>query len=91
MKKAELVSAVAEKTGLSKKDAAAAVDATFGAIADSLVKGDGLSLVGFGTFSISDRKERTGRNPRTNEATVIPASKNVKFKAGKALKDSINA
>ena len=86
MNKAELVSAMAEKTALSKKDAEAALKAFTDIVAEELKKGEKIQLVGFGTFEVSERAERTGRNPQM----VIPASKAPKFKAGKALKDLIN-
>lgn len=89
MTKVELVNAVAEKAGLSKKDSEKAVAAVFAAITDTLKAGDKLSLVGFGTFEVKERKERTGINPRTKEAITIAASKSPVFKAGKALKDSV--
>ncbi len=90
MNKNELVSAVAEKTGLSKNDAARAVDSVFESITDTLIQGDEIRLVGFGTFSVSERAASQGRNPRTGEAIQIPASKQPKFKAGKGLKDAVN-
>ncbi|MEG0540917.1 MAG: HU family DNA-binding protein [Angelakisella sp.] len=89
MTKVELVNAVAEKAGLSKKDSEKAVAAVFGAITDTLKAGEKLSLVGFGTFEVKERKERTGINPRTKETIKIAASKSPTFKAGKALKDAI--
>lgn len=89
MTKVELVNAVAEKAGLSKKDSEKAVAAVFGAITDTLKSGEKLSLVGFGTFEVKERKERTGINPRTKETIQIAASKSPTFKAGKALKDAI--
>jgi DNA-binding protein HU-beta len=87
----ELVSAMADKTGLSKKDAEAALKAFTDVVAEELKKGEKIQLVGFGTFEISERAARTGRNPQTGKEMTIPASKAPKFKAGKALKDSINA
>ncbi len=90
MKKVELVEAVAKKTGLTKADATRAIDATFGAITEALVKGDKVPLVGFGTFGVSERAAREGRNPRTGEVVPIAARKAVTFKAGSALKDAIN-
>ncbi|WP_071434452.1 HU family DNA-binding protein [Angelakisella massiliensis] len=89
MTKVELVSAVAEKTGLSKKDSEKAVAAVFGSITEALQAGDKFSLVGFGTFEVKERKERSGINPRTQEPITIAASKTPVFKAGKALKDAI--
>ena len=91
MKKVELVEAIAEKAGLTKADAGRALDATFAAITEALVKGDKISLVGFGTFEVSKRAAREGRNPQSGEVMKIAASKAPKFKAGKALKDMINA
>lgn len=90
MNKAELVSAVAEKAALSKKDAENAVKAFTEVVAEELKKGQKIQLVGFGTFEVSERAARTGRNPQTGKEMKIPASKAPKFKAGKALKDAIN-
>ncbi len=90
MNKSELIEAVAAAADLTKADAGRAIDATVAAITDTLSKGDSLSLIGFGTFSISNRAARTGRNPRTGEAIQIKAAKLPKFKAGKALKDAVN-
>ena len=90
MKIVELVEAVATATGLTKADSARAIDATFAAITAALVKGDKVPLVGFGTFGVSERAAREGRNPRTGEVVTIAARKAVTFKAGSALKDSIN-
>ncbi|MEC9407700.1 MAG: HU family DNA-binding protein [Pseudomonadota bacterium] len=89
MNKTELTLLVAESTGLSKADAARAVDAVFDGITASLKKGDKVSLVGFGTFAVRDRAARTGRNPKTGETIEIAAGKTPGFKAGKALKDAI--
>ena len=91
MNKAELIEAVASRGNLSKTDAGGAVDAVFGAIEGALSKGDSVSLIGFGTFSVSDRAARTGRNPRTGETIQIQASRAAKFKAGKGLKDAVNS
>ncbi len=91
MNKAELVSAMAEKAALSKKDAEAALKAMTDVVAEELKKGEKVQLVGFGTFEVAAREARTGRNPRTGAEMTIPASKAPKFKAGKALKDMINA
>ena len=91
MNKTELVAAVAEQAGLSKKDAEAAVKAFTDVVAEALKAGDKIQLVGFGTFEVSERAAREGRNPRTGETMTIEASKNPKFKAGKALKDLVNA
>ena len=88
--KADLVSSIAEQAGISKKEATAAYDAFVNYITDSCQRGDRCAVPGLGSFSVSDRKARTGRNPRTNEAINIPASRNVRFKAGKDLKTSLN-
>ena len=90
MNKTELVAAIAEKTGLTKKDAEKALKAFTDVIAAELVKGEKVQLVGFGTFEVAERAARTGKNPQTGEAINIPASKAPKFKAGKALKDVVN-
>ena len=90
MNKSELIDAVATAADLTKADAGRAIDATVAAITDTLSKGDSLSLIGFGTFSISHRAARAGRNPRTGETIQIKAAKLPKFKAGKALKDAVN-
>lgn len=89
MNKTELVAAVAEKAGISKKDADAAVAAVVASIEAALKAGDKVQLVGFGTFEVRERSERQGRNPRTGNTVTIPASKVPAFKAGKALKDAI--
>lgn len=91
MNKQELVSAVAEVAGLTKADTDKAIDAVFTAITDSLKKGEEVRLIGFGSFSVSERAATTGRNPRTGEAIKIAASKNPKFSAGKGLKDAVNS
>jgi DNA-binding protein HU-beta len=88
--KNDLVASVAEAADISKADAAKAVDATFESVASELSGGGEVRLVGFGTFSVADRRASTGRNPRTGETIQIPASKQPKFKAGKALKDAVN-
>ena len=90
MNKAELVAAMAEKAGVSKKDAEASLKAFTGVVAEELKKGEKIQLVGFGTFEVSERAARTGRNPQTGAEMTIAASKAPKFKAGKALKDSLN-
>ena len=90
MNKTELVAAVAEKAGLSKKDAEKAVAAVLDAVVDTLKAGDKVALVGFGTFEVKERAARTGINPLTKEKIQIAASKAPAFKAGKALKDAIN-
>ena len=91
MNKTELVAAVAEATELSKKDSEKAVKAVFDAISDELGKGGSVQLIGFGTFDVAERAAREGRNPSTGEKISIPASKAVRFKAGKGLKDKCNA
>ena len=91
MNKAELVAAMAERAELSKKDAEAALKAFTDVVAEELKKGEKIQLVGFGTFEVTERPERKGRNPQNKEEIVIPASKAPKFKAGKALKDAVNA
>ncbi len=90
MNKNDLVAAVAEDSGLSKADAGRAVDSVFQSIASALKSGTDVRLVGFGTFSVVNRAASEGRNPRTGEKIQIPASRQPKFKAGKALKQSIN-
>ena len=89
MNKAELISAVAEKAGLYKKDTETVINATLDTIAASLQEGDKVQLVGFGSFEVKKRAERIGRNPKTKESIQIPASKVPVFKAGKALKDAV--
>ena len=91
MNKTELVAAMADKAGLTKKDADAALKAFTEVVEGTLKAGDSIQLVGFGTFEVAERAERTGRNPQTGAEMVIPASKAPKFKAGKALKDAVNA
>ena len=90
MNKNELITKVADSSGLSKTDAGSAVDSIIESIVGALKAGDDVRLVGFGTFSVSDRAASEGRNPRTGEKISIPASKQPKFKAGKGLKDSLN-
>ena len=90
MKKVELVEAVAAASGLTKADATRAIDATFATITEALAKGDKVPLVGFGTFAISKRAAREGRNPQTGETVKIAARNAVTFKAGSALKDAVN-
>lgn len=89
MNKTELIAAVAEKAGLSKKDADAAVAAVIDSIKESLAKGDKVQLIGFGTFEVRERAARTGLNPQTKETIQIAASKAPVFKAGKAFKDAL--
>lgn len=90
MNKAELIAAVAEKSGLSKKDSEKAVNSTIETITDSLKAGDKVQLVGFGVFEVKERAARMGRNPKTKEQISIPASRVPQFKAGKALKDTVD-
>ena len=90
MTKTELVSVVADKAGLTKTDADRAVKALLDAVSDCLKSGDKLSLVGFGTFSVSQRAARKGKNPQTGAKIDIPAAKTPRFKAGKSLRDSVN-
>ena len=90
MNKTELVAAMAEQTNLSKKDAEAALKAFIDVVSEELKKGEKIQLVGFGTFEVSERAAREGRNPQTGAEMTIAASKAPKFKAGKALKDSLN-
>ena len=89
MNKTELIAAVADKAGLSKKDADKAVAAFIDSITDALKKNDKVQLVGFGTFEVRTRAARTGRNPQTKQTIQIPASKSPVFKAGKSFKDAI--
>ncbi len=89
MTKVELIAAVATNAGLTKKDAEKAVTAALDVITDALKNGEKVSLVGFGTFEVRERKERQGRNPQTREPMTIPASKLPAFSAGKALKDAV--
>lgn len=90
MKKTELIAAVAEKAAISKKDAEAAVNATFDTIVETIAAGDKIQVVGFGTFERRERNARTGCDPRTNAKIEIPASKVPAFKAGKAFKEAVN-
>ena len=90
MNKSELIAAVAAKTGETKKNAEASLDAFIDVITESLIKGDKVQLVGFGSFEVRKRAARKGRNPQTKEEIKIPASKAPVFKAGKALKDVVN-
>ena len=90
MNKAELVAAMAEKTGSTKKSAEETLNALVEAVTSSLVKGDKVQLIGFGSFEVRKRAARKGRNPQTNEEIKIPASKSPVFKAGKALKEAVN-
>ena len=91
MNKTELVAAIAENANISKKDAEGALKAFVDVVTEELKKGEKIQLVGFGTFEVSERAAREGRNPQTGDTMKIAASKAPKFKAGKALKDAINA
>jgi DNA-binding protein HU-beta len=90
MNKNELISAVAEKAGLTKSQASDSVDATLDLITSALKRGDEVRLLGFGTFAVAKRKATTARNPQTGATINVPASKAPKFKAGKALKEAVN-
>src|SRR2546423_14929098 len=89
--KGDVINEIAEQAGISKKEAAAAFDAFVGYVSDSCQRGERCSIPGLGSFSVTQRRAREGRNPRTKEKITIPASRNVRFKAGKDLKDSVNA
>ena len=89
--KADVINAIAEQAGISKKEASSAFDAFVGYVSESCQRGERCAIPGLGSFSVSQRKAREGRNPRTNEKINIPASKNVRFKAGKDLRDLMNA
>ena len=91
MNKTELIAAIAEDTNLSKADAGRAFDSALEQLSRALVRGEAVQLIGFGTFTVASRAERTGRNPSTGQPITIKASKSPKFSAGKALKDAINA
>ena len=91
MNKSELVAAIAEQAGISRRDAENALKAFTDVVTQELTKGNKIQLVGFGTFEVSERAARTGRNPQTGEEMQIAASKAPKFKAGKALKDAVNS
>ena len=90
MNKTELIAAIADKSGLTKADAEKALNTFIDVVTDALSDGDKVQLVGFGTFEIGKRAERTGRNPQTGEEITIPACKAPKFKAGKVLKEAVN-
>ncbi len=91
MNNTELISKIAEKAEISKKDAESVVNAFTNVVADALVDGDKVQIVGFGIFEVTERAARTGRNPKTGETIEIPTSKSPKFKAGKALKNMVNS
>ena len=90
MNKNDLIAAVSSSAGLSKSDATRALESLLDTITNALKRGEKVSIVGFGNFSVSDRKATTGRNPRTGESIQIPASKRPKFSVGKALKEAVN-
>ncbi|KZE27291.1 DNA-binding protein HU-beta [Crenobacter luteus] len=89
MNKSELIDAIAAHADISKASASKALDGIIAAVTDSLKKGEDVTLVGFGTFYVGERAERTGRNPKTGESITIPAARSPKFRAGKALKDAL--
>ena len=89
MNKTELIAVVAEKTGITKKEAERIVSATFDTVTETLVKGEKVQVAGFGAFETKEREARMGRNPRTKENIEIPATRLPVFKAGKALKDAV--
>lgn len=91
MTKADLITKIAEKSELSKKDSEKALNAVIAAITDALTEGDKVQLTGFGTFEVRDKKEKEAINPRTKEKIIVPARKSPAFKAGKALKDAVDA
>lgn len=90
MNKTELIAAIADKSGLTKADAEKALNTFIDVVTDALSDNDKVQLVGFGTFEVGERAERTGRNPQTGEEITIPACKTPKFKAGKVLKEAVN-
>lgn len=90
MNKVELTKSVATRTGVTQKDAAVYVDAVIESIKDGMIEDGKVQIVGFGTFEVKERAEREGRNPATNQPMLIPATKVLKFKVGKALKDAVN-
>lgn len=89
--KGDVINAIADQAGISKKEAGAAFDAFVSYISETCQSGERCAVPGLGSFNVSQRKAREGRNPRTNEKITIPASKNIRFKAGKDLRDAINA
>ena len=91
MNRTELISAMSEKSELTKVDTEKALKAFIDTVTEELKNGGKVQLVGFGTFEVTERAERNGRNPKTGEAITIPASKSPKFKAGRSLKDIVNA
>ncbi|MHB8065611.1 MAG: HU family DNA-binding protein [Ruminiclostridium sp.] len=91
MNKSDLINSIASKSGLNKKNSEAALNAFISSVEDTLKAGDKVTLVGFGTFEVRERAARKGRNPQTKQEITIPASKAPVFKAGKGLKDNVNA
>ena len=91
MTKADLITKIAEKSELSKKDSEKALNAVIAAVTEALAEGDKVQLTGFGTFEVRDKKEKEAINPRTKEKILVPARKSPAFKAGKALKDAVDA
>lgn len=91
MNKSELIESIASKAGISRAAAGTALEATLASISEALVAGDSIALVGFGTFKVSERAARTGKNPATGATLEIAASKSAKFTPGKVLKDALNA
>ncbi len=89
--KGDVINAIAEQAGISKKEASAAFDAFVNYISESCQRGERCAVPGLGSFNVTQRRAREGRNPRTNERITIPASKNVRFKAGKDLREAVNA
>ncbi|HEX9982872.1 MAG TPA: HU family DNA-binding protein [Thermoanaerobaculia bacterium] len=89
--KSDVITAIAEQAGISKKEATAAFDAFVGYVAEACERGERCAIPGLGSFTVTERQAREGRNPRTKETITIPASKNVRFKAGKDLRDQLNA
>ncbi|HHH14159.1 MAG TPA: HU family DNA-binding protein [candidate division WWE3 bacterium] len=89
MTKTQLVAAVAQSAGLTKAEAQRVVEAVFASVRDALARGDRVTITGFGTFEVRNRKARTGRNPQTGEAIQIPAQRIAAFRAGKSLKDAV--
>ena len=89
--KGDVINSIAEQAGISKKEAASAFDAFVDYISESCQRGERCAIPGLGSFAVSQRKAREGRNPRTNEKITIPASKNVRFKAGKDLREAVNS
>lgn len=90
MNKSELIDVMSQKMEVNKKDAEKALTAFMDVVTDEMIKGEKIHLVGFGTFEVTERAERMGRNPKTGESLLISSSKNPKFKAAKALKDAVN-